>query len=300
MKGNKFQLVSQLMRGSWLIDPGYAAEMLPLVAKFISGEPVSFYDDDENQDEISAGFFMAQDPSGRLVKMENVSESDIPPGSIAVFQQRGAVMKETFCGIPGTADMRSQFLEAMASPKISGAVVVADSPGGAVNGTFELNQTIFESEKPVIGFVDGLAASAAYLILSGCSEIHASSSSAMIGSIGVLITLRDYTERLKELGIKEITITANTSPEKNLAVIEALAGEPGKLQAELDAVHALFKDAVKRTRSEISDDALRGSVYLADEALKMDLIDSIQSFERTVERALELGDIMQKNPKIYV
>jgi serine protease SohB len=83
-------------------------------------------------------------------------------------------------------------------------------------------------------------------------------------------------------------------------VIEALAGEPGKLQAELDAVHALFKDAVKRTRSEISDDALRGSVYLADEAMKMDLIDSIQSFERTVERALELGDIMQKNPKIYV
>lgn len=295
VKGNNFQLISQILRGSWLIEQGFANDMMPLVAKMINGDPVSFYDTaPEENEEISSSYILGRESSGRIIKMENASIDEIPPNSIAVIQQRGVVMKGDFCGMQGTASMRSEIIELTKSPKIGAAIIVADSPGGAVNGTHELTDAIYNSNKPIIGFVDGMAASAAYLILSGASEIYASHQAATIGSIGVLVTLRDYTEQLKAMGVKEETFVATTSPNKLAMMGEALAGNPEKLEAYLDKTHAIFMDTVRRTRTEVSDETMDGSIYLAEEALDRDLIDGIATFERVVDRAAELIDIMQK------
>jgi protease-4 len=225
--------------------------------------------------EASAGYFIAQNPSGTLYKVQNVSEADLPEGSLAVFQQRGVVMKEDYCGMAGTATIREAVLQTMVSPKVMGGIMVADSPGGAVNGTGELTDAIYASKKPIIGFADGLAASAAYEMLSGCGEIYASHDSAVVGSIGVLVTLRDFSERLKDLGVREETFVASTSPDKTAMWDEALEGNPAKLDAHLVATHQLFKDTVKRTRSEVTEEALKGGVFLANEAIDHDLIDGI-------------------------
>jgi len=294
VKGSNFQLISQIVHGQWLIDDGFAQKMMPLVARMLQGEPVSFYDtSEEENEEVSAAYVLAPQGSGRMVKMEHAREHEIPSGSIAVIPQRGVVMKENFCGIAGTAQMREELNTLMDNPNIGAAIIVADSPGGAVNGTFEYCDAIYTSKKPVIGFVDGLAASAAYAILSGSGEIYASHESAVIGSIGVMITLRDYSDRLKELGIKEETFTSTTSPNKNSMYTKALNGEPEDLEAFLDAQHAIFMNSVRRTRTEVTDETMDGSVYLANEAKDRDLIDGIMTFEKVTERAQELIDIMQ-------
>lgn len=293
MKGSKFQLVSQLVRGHWLIEQGFALEMLPMVARLLNGEPVSFYDtpEEENQ-EISSCYYLAREGSGRMVRMDY--EDDLPENSIAVFQQRGVVMKEDYCGMAGTASIRMQFMAAMDNPKVGSAIFITDSPGGAVNGTPELADTLYNAKKPVVGFADGLSASAAYYILSGCNEIYASHASATIGSIGVLITLRDYTKYLDDLGIKDLTFVASTSPNKTAMYDEALKGNPEKIIKYLDGNDAIFMDAVRRTRTEVSDETMDGSVYLAEEAVDRDLIDGIETMERTIERALELSELQRK------
>lgn len=302
MKGNKFSLLSQIIRGKWLIDPQYAKEMLPLVVEMLNGNPVNFYDSSEPENiEATAGYFMVQESSGRLLKLEHHFEDELPEGAVAVFNQRGVVMKEDFCGVAGTASMRSQFIQTMKSDKVISAIVSADTPGGAVNGTFELNEALYNCQKPTIGFADGLSASAGYLILSGCQEIHASHRTAEVGSIGVLTTLEDYSEHLKKLGVKRETFIAKTSPEKGEEYREAMKGNDEKLQAKLISTHTEFKNAVRRTRTEIGEESMKGSMYSAAEAVDRDMIDGIMPFEDVVERAMELGELMKNhNKKIYV
>lgn len=301
MKGSNFQLVSEILRGRWLIEPQFALEMMPHVAALLKGEAVSFYDTTPEQNtEASAGYFVHMDGAGRLVQMYNPKESELPPGSVAIIQQRGAVMKDDFCGVAGTATMRSSIIEVNHHPNVVAAVFAADSPGGAVNGTFELNQTIYESKKPVVGFADGQAGSAAVLELVGCGEIYASHKATQIGSIGICTTLSDYSEHLEEMGVKRRLIIAESAPEKMKPQLDALNGDDTALQAEMVFVHELFKERVKLTRTNVEESTLKGAMYFAEEAKERDLIDGIMSFEDTVARAAELGELMNKKSTYYV
>jgi len=64
-------------------------------------------------------------------------------------------------------------------------VLAVDSPGGEVAGANELAQLDRDAaeQKPVVAFVGGLAASAAYWLIAGATEIVASET-AILGSIG--------------------------------------------------------------------------------------------------------------------
>ena len=281
-----------------MIQEDFANNLMPKVAELISGSPVSFYDTStEDNLETSAGYFMAPNPSGRLSRIEADSALDIPENTIAVLNLSGVVMKNDFCGIAGTASMRSSLIEALDVPNVVGAMIVTDSPGGAVNGSFELYEAIANAKKPVFGFADGLAASAAYLILCGCTEVFASHASAVIGSIGVMTTLRDHSERLKEMGVREEIFTARTSPDKNLKYKEAMEGNDTKLQEnDLMPLHAMFMDAIKATRPDVAAEALTGETYLADKAMRLGLIDGIASIEDVAARAMDIGAyVNQKN-----
>lgn len=273
--------------------------MLPQVARLLNHEPVSFYTDSPEANEVaSLPIYAYREASGRVSTLQDVFERDLPENSVLVLHQRGVVMKEDYCGIMGTASMGSYFKQAMQGPKIIAAVMDVDSPGGAVNGTLEFTNALYESSKPVIGFANGLAASAGYEMLTGCGEIYASSDTAMVGSVGVMMRLRDYSEQLKKYGVKDIVVTAETSPDKNADVAAALAGDVGPLQRDfLNPLHAAFQATVRRTRTEISDSYLTGKVYLAKAAMEGDMIDGIMSFEDTVERALEMGMLINKSTK---
>lgn len=276
--------------------------MLPQVARLLNHEPVSFYPDSaEANEEATAPVYAYREASGRISTLQDVFERDLPENSVLVLHQRGVVMKEDYCGVMGTASMSSYFKQAVNSPKIVAAVMDVDSPGGAVNGTLEFTNALYESTKPVIGFANGLAASAGYEMLCGCGEIYASSETAMVGSVGVMVRLRDYSEQLAKYGVKDIIVNAETSPDKNADVAAALKGDVGPLQRDfLNPLHAAFKDTVRRTRTEVSDSYLTGKVYLAKAAAEGDMLDGIMSFEDTIERALELGMLMNSQSKTKI
>lgn len=289
---NKVTLIKQITTGQWLIDQDFADAFLPSVEKMLQGEPVSFYDESiEENEKVNAAYILSPAANASFEQGYTLND-EIEENSIGVLQLRGVVMKEDYCGVPGTASLMYLAKEMANNPKIGSLLFIQDSGGGAVDGTFELADAIAEiaKTKPVIGFVDGLSASASIAILSKCTKLVASHKTSKIGSIGVATSIRDFSEHWEKAGVKEHYYTASTSPDKNKAALEARKGNPELLKSEtLDPLHAIFKASVKEGRPNVKDEALTGSMYLAEKAIEMGLIDAIGTFETAVNEAYKLS-----------
>jgi len=158
-----------------------------------------------------------------------------------------------------------------------------ESGGGSSYGMFLFNETLQNRNKPVIGFGNDLAASAACGILTGCDLAIANSDMAQIGCIGTISTIIDYTEQLKAAGINLIEVYASQSTDKNSEFREALKGNLKPLQEKVDTVNAHFLDMISKNRKgkfNCEDKVWNtGKTFFAPEALKIGLIDAIDSFD---------------------
>jgi protease-4 len=216
------------------------------------------------------------------------SFSEAPKNSLALIPVIGAVSKYYDCGVAGTSDMARWIKEANDAPNISGIILQIDSPGGMVDGTQTLVDAILNSHKPVTAFVDdGMAASAAMWIASAADEIVLSQKTDMVGSIGVLTTLADYSGYFEQKGIKLHEIYATQSSDKNKDYRDALKGDYKAVKDELSFIAAEFIAAIKQNRSAQlnleAGDPFTGKMYFADQAIEIGLADRIGSIEHAVE-----------------
>lgn len=164
----------------------------------------------------------------------------------------------------------AQVEEANASDKVDRVVLNIDSPGGMVLGVWEVADVIHASTKPVHAQVQGMAASAGYLLASQADTIAATSRGDQIGSIGVAVDMFVSNRR--------VSIASTDAPRKR----PDLAGPEGQsmVRRELDDQHDLFADAVGRgrgvSRATIDNDFGQGGVLLAGEAMRVGMIDSLE------------------------
>lgn len=157
-----------------------------------------------------------------------------------------------------------------------------DSPGGEVNGCVELARVIREvgARVPVHAYVSGLGASAAYWLASAAARISASPT-AIVGSIGVLMTAVDDSERMAREGFREITIVSSQSPNK-AADVTTPEGR-SRVQRMVDDLAAVFVAAVAEHRGIMPDAVVTqfggGDVFVGEAARSVGLVDAIESFE---------------------
>ncbi|MFC6617983.1 S49 family peptidase [Deinococcus radiophilus] len=92
---------------------------------------------------------------------------------------------------------------ALGNADIVGIVLDINSPGGMVEGVDAAAEAIRNAatQKPVIGCVRDLAASAAYWMASGATQILTSRTS-MVGSIGTYIRWTDSSALYSEMGMQ--------------------------------------------------------------------------------------------------
>ena len=212
-------------------------------------------------------------------------------GSIAVLPIAGPIMKNDFCGSAGTATMCNWLSQVEKNPNIIGSILLTDSPGGNVDGPPVLADHINTCSKPVLAYVDGMCASAAYWICSAADHIMASHPINTIGSIGVMRTMKDYRANDEKRGVKTQMIYASTSPDKNKDYHDAMDGNTAMVQKRLDEMHALFKGAVSKNRwnAGLDKSTLTGHTYLANEAKDKGLIDSIGSMSAAFNKVTQLS-----------
>lgn len=230
--------------------------------------------------------------------------SNAPPNSLAVITVSGPIVKESqYCGPKGTAETVRELKQAGNNPNIVGVLFKVNSPGGSVSGTEILSNTVrdFESNynKPLIGYIDDMACSAGYWIVSGAKTIYVSSRSAQVGCIGTMLTMYNYEQWLANQGLEEIVLRASQSGDKNEAYYAALRNEPEKMIRQLDKLNVVFLGGVRRNRSgkliipdNASDNPLRGGTFSGLEAVnKYGLADKFGTEDQALS---ELTRIIQR------
>lgn len=291
----RFRLISTILRGHWHIEPSTADNLLPILARFLNGEPVSFWDDDDTDpDELDKKLlpYAAVIGAGGILQKSTFDQA--PKGSVAIIPVKGAIMKEDYCGSPGTSTMKQWVKEADAHPNIIGGILDIDSGGGSVDGTADLSETIFGTSKPWLTFGNGTMASAAYEIGAAAKEVWSSDRSNIVGSIGVMMTLRDNRAMMEKYGIKTHIINADSSPDKNKDYFDALDGKYETIkEGLLNPMHSFFMENIQKYRAGKlnlkKENVLTGKVYVADVAKSNGLIDRIGTMEQAIERVADMA-----------
>jgi signal peptide peptidase SppA len=129
-------------------------------------------------------------------------------GDTATINIKGPLVKDddffalmaggtTYASIESAANQASQ------NDKIKNVILSVDSPGGTVDGVTRATKALsnLRSTKSVVGFVDGMAASAGLWALVAGAETIMGTDTSRMGSIGVKSRLVDVSAKLEKEGI---------------------------------------------------------------------------------------------------
>lgn len=223
------------------------------------------------------------------------SSANTSGSKVAIIPIQGTVQKRGgYCSL-GTKDLVAQINAANRDPEISAIVLDIDSPGGQVDGTEELAQAVALSGKPVVAYIDGLGASAAYWIASQASTIFINSAStAYAGSLGVLCMNIFQGAYLEKQGYKvEILRSTRAVDKARMNGVEEITPEVrAAVQADLDQIGETFIAAVEKGRAgklSAKEDVFTGKVYNGADAKKHGLVDTIGSLQDAVNHAAKLA-----------
>jgi protease-4 len=167
------------------------------------------------------------------------------------------------------------------SSAVSGVVIAIDSPGGTTTGAEELYRNIrhLASKKPVVAFVDGIAASGGYITALAADRIVARETS-LVGSVGVIIQYPQVSELLGKIGVQveevkssplkaEPSGTKPTSPEARAA-----------LQQVVSDTYEWFKGIVRDRRRLDESELARvatGQIFNGRQGVPLKLVDELGS-----------------------
>lgn len=210
--------------------------------------------------------------------------------NIQVITITGPVMKQDqYCGPAGMKTIGQWIQQADKDNSVDGILLVLDTPGGTVAGTEELSTIIKGTQKPIVAFVEDLAASAGYWIGSSADELIANNTTAQVGSIGVLMSFDDIIPALEMIGVKRHTVTAPQSTEKTAMFDKLRKGDYEEYKKTVLAPLAeKFINTVKANRPDVKDEQLTGKVFFAKDLLGS-MVDSIATFDQALQRVAQIA-----------
>ncbi|MFP3016798.1 MAG: phage portal protein [Wolbachia sp.] len=186
-----------------------------------------------------------------------------------------------------------------------------DSPGGEVNGLFDLSDFIYEARalKKIVATTNDDAYSAAYAIASSAEKVYVSRTSG-VGSIGVIASHIDQSGFDEKQGIKYTTVFAG-SRKKDLNPHEPITSESVEsLQKEVDRLYEMFLQLIARNRG-LSTEKIRSTeagLYFGERAIEIGLADGITTFSEFIdnyrrnnmtkteikEQAIDIDDLIEQ------
>ena len=202
-----------------------------------------------------------------------------------------------------SSDVYEQIKTARSDSRVKGLIIRIDSPGGIVSSSDQIYNEISkyrrETNKPVVAFMQGIAASGGYYAAVSCDKIIAEPT-AITGSIGVMMGHFVLQELLEQkLGIQPVII--KSGPKKDWPSPFQMVTDEQKqyLQDKLiTPAYERFVQLVAEGRSAVLtiDDVRRladGSIYSAKEALDEKLIDQIGYLDDAVNLVKALAELEQ-------
>lgn len=198
-------------------------------------------------------------------------------GRVAVINVTGPMIRyggmfSAMSGITTTEDIGAAFVTLDKSGDYDRIILSFDSPGGTVNGLYELGELIGRASKPVDAYVTGECCSAAYWLACKCDSITASRTS-IIGCIG--------------------TRSGRPDPDDGKSMVSqhapAKMGSEQATQAVLNALEAEFISVVAEGRGvseqTVIDTFGGGGVFVGAAAIEPGLIDAVGTLDDLIAGA---------------
>jgi signal peptide peptidase SppA len=218
-----------------------------------------------------------------LVNTQTVEER----AGVAILPVTGPIFRyaNLFTEVSGATSLEilaRDFRAALDNPQIDSILLNIDSPGGQANGVAEFAAMIHAARdvKPIVAYVGGIGASAAYWIACACGEIVAAPT-AILGSIGVVAAVPD-----PHADGETITFVSSQSPHKRPD--PTTKGGKAEIQRTIDALASEFVDAVAQYRGVTAETVVEhfgsGGVNLGRQAVPLGMADTLGSYEATVAR----------------
>jgi protease IV len=210
---------------------------------------------------------------------ENVIQSGDRSDKIVVVNLMGMIDGQQ------AVKIRTQIEMARKDETVKGMILRVNSPGGTVSASDQIYNELMmyrqDTGKPVLAFMQGVAASGGYYASAGCDHIMAEPT-VITGSIGVIMSHFVFEDLLKnKLGVIPVVVKSGEKKDWPSSFKEPSEEELQYLQDRLvqPAYERFLGIVVDSRKDHLSADQVRsladGSIYSAEEAHDNMLIDRV-------------------------
>lgn len=215
---------------------------------------------------------------------------------IAVIALRGLI-SSSITGSVGDSmvdDMRLAFEQARNDEHVRAVVLEIDSPGGEVTASDVIYNAVVKTrmKKPVVVYMDSVAASGGYYVACGGKFLIANETS-ITGSIGVIIQTLNYEQLFNKLGLASIVFKSGKFKDMLNGARPITPEEREYVQSFVMGTYDKFLGIVAKERN-LPADMLRstiadGRILSGRDARDHQLIDQLGQIEDAYEKAKELA-----------
>lgn len=205
--------------------------------------------------------------------------------------------------------VKKQLKTAENDPRVKALIVRIASPGGGVSSSDQIHYYISRfkdhTNKPVLAFMQSIAASGGYYSAVACDKIMAEPT-VITGSIGVImnhLVIKDLLE--EKLGINPVTIKSGKRKDWPSMFNETTDEEKQYLRERvITPAYDRFVELVAQGRQDVlTEDQIReladGSIFTAQQAVDNKLVDELGYFDDAVNKAQEMANISDARVVTY-
>jgi protease-4 len=198
-----------------------------------------------------------------------------------------------------TSLVEKDFRKIKEDKNIKNVVFRVNTPGGEAGASKVLGDMIGDlknhfNQKEIVFYFDSLAASGGLLAAYKNPNYVVGSPYGETGSIGVILTLPNFSETAEKIGYKETVIKSSESKDIGNPLREPTTKEIGYFQSQVDKEFKSFKEIVATGRNldaKKVDEFANGYTYFNDEARNLGLIDRVGGLDIATTKAAENAGI---------
>ena len=196
---------------------------------------------------------------------------------LAVIDVKGIIAESK---IASAQYLNKSLQDAFRNNMCKGVILRINSPGGSPTQTSLIQKKMDRlrtayPEKKIYSVIEDVGASGAYWLAASSDKIFADKTS-VVGSIGVITSSFGFNKLLDKYGIERRVYTAGKSKSTLDPFKPENPQEVAKLKSQLDGMHNIFIDVVKKGRAGKllnTPDMFSGRIWIGYEAKDIGIID---------------------------